>query len=131
MLYQYKKTYTNEENGGIMMIQYNTDELYDYIAMRARELRISRGYTKTDVAKRLGKSFAFVYQLETRRCNCKIETLFMIMNIYQISWSEFFKEEIELTPEQKQFILLVKALPKDKFANLMTEVQNLTNYYNQ
>lgn len=68
-------------------------EVLEQIGRRLKEIRISKGYTSyEDFALDHGIARMQYWRLETGKSNPTIKTLYKVLEIHQITFSEFFSE---------------------------------------
>jgi transcriptional regulator with XRE-family HTH domain len=98
------------------------------IGRRIRELRVSREMTAKKLANEIGISQSYLSDIENGKKAVPIEVLIQITEFFEISMSDFFKEEENwLEEDMRNFIYYAKLLTKEDRDLLVTLMKKITN----
>ena len=89
--------------------------LRKFVAKQIRLLRLKNGMTQEYLAETADLGFYYIYRLENKQLNVKLETIEKIMNALDVDVNTFFN--IESQNRSKEFIQLIEDienLPKEK-----------------
>lgn len=89
--------------------------LRKFVAKQIRLLRLKNGMTQEYLAETADLGFNYIYRLEKKQLNVKLETIEKIMNALDVDVNTFFN--IESQNRSKEFIQLIEDienLPKEK-----------------
>lgn len=89
--------------------------LREFVAKQIRHLRLKKGMTQEYLAERADLGFNYIYRLENKQLNVKIETIEKIMKALDVDVNTFF--DIESQNDDKEVALLIEDienLPKEK-----------------
>lgn len=94
-------------------------------SQRIVEVRKERGVSQYALAKLSGISQPALSQLETEKTQPTIQTLEKIINALNMSWSEFFGEATELSPELQNLVNSAKHLSPEQINLLASFLKTL------
>lgn len=89
--------------------------LREFVAKQIRHLRLKNGMTQEYLAEKADLGFNYIYRLENKQLNIKIETIEKIMQALEVDVNTFFN--IENQNKGKEFVQLIEDienLPKEK-----------------
>ena len=89
--------------------------LREFVAKQIRHLRLKNGMTQEYLAEKADLGFNYIYRLENKQLNVKIETIEKIMQALEVDVNTFFN--IENQNKGKEFVQLIEDienLPKEK-----------------
>ncbi|MBJ6746163.1 helix-turn-helix transcriptional regulator [Streptococcus sp. 121] len=109
----------------------NNINFKEFVARQIRLLRLERGFTQEQLAETADLGFNYVYRLENKNLNVKIETLEKIMIALDVDIQTFFNieksqqfsgttellNELETLPEEKQKIII------DSFLKIISQLK--------
>lgn len=73
------------------------------VYLKIEEIRVSKGVTKTHIAKSCGKTVAWYYGISTGKRIPNVESLQMIADALEVDIRDFFESELSVTlNEEKQ-----------------------------
>lgn len=92
-----------------------TENLKEFVAKQIRLLRLKKGLTQESLAEKADLGFNYIYRLENKYLNVKIETIEKIMLALDVDINTFFN----IKQSQKSNHLLnliedIENLPKEK-----------------
>lgn len=90
-------------------------DLKEFVAKRIRHLRLKKGVTQEYLAEKADLGFNYIYRLENKSLNVKIETIEKIMKALDIDIQEFFDiKDLDKGQELTQLISDIETLPQYK-----------------
>lgn len=106
-------------------------KLREAVAKQIRLLRLEKGFTQEQLAEAADLGFNYVYRLENKNLNVKIETLEKIMIALDVDIQTFFNiernqqlpgatellDELTTLPEEKQKIII------DSFLKIISQLK--------
>lgn len=72
------------------------------VYLKIEEIRISKGVTKTHIAKSCGKTVAWYYGISTGKRIPNVESLQMIAEALEVDVRDFFENDLSVTLKNKQ-----------------------------
>lgn len=87
-------------------------------SQRIIEVRKERNVSQYKLAKLTGLSQPALSQLESEKTQPTIQTLEKIISALNMSWSEFFGEATELSPELQSLVNVAKTLTPEQLKAL-------------
>ncbi|MER2169901.1 MAG: helix-turn-helix transcriptional regulator [Psychrobacillus psychrodurans] len=72
------------------------------VYLNIEEIRISKGVTKTHIAKSCGKTVAWYYGISTGKRIPNVESLQMIAEALEVDVRDFFENNLSVTLKNKQ-----------------------------
>ncbi|MEW4354782.1 helix-turn-helix transcriptional regulator [Streptococcus pneumoniae] len=85
------------------------------VAKQIRHLRLKKGMTQEYLAERADLGFNYIYRLESKALNVKIDTIEKIMQALEVDISTFFNiENQHRGTEFSKLIDDIEQLPKEK-----------------
>ncbi|MFN6431070.1 helix-turn-helix domain-containing protein [Eubacterium callanderi] len=87
-------------------------------SQRIIEVRKERNVSQYKLAKLTGLSQPALSQLESEKTQPTIQTLEKIISALNMSWSEFFGEATELSPELQSLVNIAKTLTPEQLKAL-------------
>jgi len=72
------------------------------VYMKIEEIRVSKGVTKTHIAKSCGKTVAWYYGISTGKRIPNVESLQMIADVLEVDVRDFFENNLSVTLNKKQ-----------------------------
>lgn len=72
------------------------------VYMKIEEIRVSKGITKTHIAKSCGKTVAWYYGISTGKRIPNVESLQMIADALEVDVRDFFENNLSVTLNKKQ-----------------------------
>lgn len=89
--------------------------LKELVAHQIRLLRLKKGMTQETLAEKAELGFNYIYRLENKKLNVKIETIEKIMNALDVDVNTFFNiEKQDITIEIYRLIGDIENLPNEK-----------------
>ena len=84
------------------------------VGSRIRELRKRRRLTQTELSEKIGVAQSDLSRMEQGEYKVGLDTLFKILQVFDLKMSEFFGETEEPpAEEERQLIAAFQALPED------------------
>ena len=86
----------------------NNNSLKEFVAKQIRHLRLEKGLTQEYLAEKADLGFNYIYRLESKQLNVKIDTIEKIMKALQVDVNTFFNvfnqliQDIENLPKEKR-----------------------------
>ncbi|MGL5686891.1 MAG: helix-turn-helix domain-containing protein [Vagococcus fluvialis] len=112
----------------------NIDDVLDNIGVSIREIRKSKGITQQKLADKANLSLPFINLIENNQRRVSLESLLKILEVLEISMSEFFlpysqdSDDEELT---ELLVLLQKSPHKEEYIGLFLEMLKLSQGLSQ
>lgn len=112
----------------------NIDDVLDNIGVSIREIRKSKGITQQKLADKANLSLPFINLIENNQRRVSLESLLKILEVLEISMSEFFlpysqdSDGEELT---ELLVLLQKSPHKEEYIGLFLEMLKLSQGLSQ
>ncbi|WP_419957257.1 helix-turn-helix domain-containing protein [Psychrobacillus psychrotolerans] len=72
------------------------------VYMKIEEIRVSKGVTKTHIAKNCGKTVAWYYGISTGKRIPNVESLQMIADALEVDVRDFFENNLSVTLNKMQ-----------------------------
>lgn len=72
------------------------------VYMKIEEIRVSKGVTKTHIAKSCGKTVAWYYGISTGKRIPNVESLQMIADALEVDVRDFFENNLSVALNKKQ-----------------------------
>lgn len=72
------------------------------VYLKIEQIRVSKGVTKTHIAKSCGKTVAWYYGISTGKRIPNVESLQMIANALEVDVRDFFDEQLSVSLNKKQ-----------------------------
>lgn len=94
-------------------------------SQRIIEVRKERNVSQYKLAKLTGLSQPALSQLESEKTQPTIQTLEKIISALNMSWSEFFGEATELSPELQSLVNAAKSLTPEQLNALNVFLRTL------
>ena len=93
----------------------NETSLKTFVAKQIRHLRLKKGMTQEALAEKAELGFNYIYRLESKELNVKIDTIEKIIHALNVDVSTFFNVETqEREVEFTKLIEDIENLPKEK-----------------
>lgn len=93
----------------------NKTSLKTFVAKQIRHLRLKKGMTQEALAEKADLGFNYIYRLESKELNVKIDTIQKIMQALDVDVNTFFNVEIQnRETEFTKLIEDIENLPKEK-----------------
>lgn len=93
----------------------NNINLREFVAKQIRLLRLKKGITQEYLAEKADLGFNYIYRLENKQLNVKIETIDKIIKALEVDIDTFFNIENQTKDtELIELIEQVENLPKEK-----------------
>lgn len=104
----------------------NKLSLREFAAKQIRLLRLKKGMTQESLAEKAGLGFNYIYRLENKHLNLKIETIEKIMNALEVDINTFFNVK-HINTEQEINLLIndIETLPIEKRAPTIKALREL------
>lgn len=84
------------------------------VGSRIRELRKGRRLTQTELSERIGVAQSDLSRMEQGEYKVGLDTLFKILQVFELKMSEFFGETEEPTAEEeRELVGAFQTLPED------------------
>ena len=84
------------------------------VGSRIRELRKGRHLTQTELSEKIGVAQSDLSRMEQGEYKVGLDTLFKILQVFDLKMSEFFGETAEPNEEQeRELVTAFQALPED------------------
>jgi transcriptional regulator with XRE-family HTH domain len=84
------------------------------VGSRIRELRKGRRLTQTELSERIGVAQSDLSRMEQGEYKVGLDTLFKILQVFELKMSEFFGETEEPTAEEeRELVGTFQTLPED------------------
>ncbi|HEM5943266.1 TPA: helix-turn-helix transcriptional regulator [Streptococcus suis] len=91
------------------------NSLKEFVAKQIRHLRLKKGMTQEALAEKAELGFNYIYRLESKELNVKIDTIEKIIHALNVDVSTFFNVETqEREVEFTKLIEDIENLPKEK-----------------
>lgn len=101
-------------------------KLQEYVSKRIRLLRLQKGMTQEQLAEKAGLGFNYVYKLENKPTNVKIDTIEKVINALDVGIDTFFDISfLDKTPDLSGLVDNISNLPKDKQAEVIEAFNKL------
>jgi len=89
--------------------------LREFVAKQIRLLRLKNGMTQEYLAEKADLGFNYIYRLENKQLNVKLETIEKIIQALEVDMNTFFNiENQNQSRELSQLIEDIRKLPKEK-----------------
>lgn len=89
--------------------------LREFVAKQIRLLRLKRGMTQEYLAEKADLGFNYIYRLENKQLNVKLETIEKIIQALEVDMNTFFNiENQNQSGEFSQLIEDIRNLPTEK-----------------
>lgn len=101
----------------------NIDDVLDNIGVSIRELRKAKGMTQQKLADKADLSLPFINLIENNQRKVSLESLLKILEVLEISMSEFFLPYSQGSDDEELselLVLLQKSPHKDEYIGLFT-----------
>lgn len=102
--------------------------LREFVAKQIRLLRLKKGFTQESLAEKADLGFNYVYRLENKNLNVKVETLEKIMQALDVEIATFFDAE---SPQRSlEFNALIEELdqlPQETRNTLIKAFRDIIN----
>ena len=106
----------------------NNEQLKSFVAKQIRHLRLEKGFTQEHLAEKANLGFNYIYRLENKQLNVKIDTVEKIMQALEIDLNTFFNIETQQRePEFNQLIDDIEHLPKEKREPTIKALRSIVN----
>lgn len=93
----------------------NETSLKTFVSKQIRHLRLKKGMTQEALAEKAELGFNYIYRLESKELNVKIDTIQKIIHALNVDVSTFFNVEIQdREAEFTKLIEDIENLPKEK-----------------
>lgn len=93
----------------------NNNSLKEFVAKKIRHLRLEKGFTQEYLAEKAELGFNYIYRLESKQLNVKVDTIEKIMQALDVDVNTFFNVEMQQREtEFNQLIEDIEHLPKEK-----------------
>ncbi|MFC3928427.1 helix-turn-helix domain-containing protein [Streptococcus caprae] len=93
----------------------NNNNLSRFVADRVKELRKHKGLTQEALSHASGLDVKYVNKLENYRHTARLETLELLLESLDLTYSEFFNFDIQAdTALIEELLVAIARLPKDK-----------------
>jgi transcriptional regulator with XRE-family HTH domain len=95
------------------------------VGSKLRDLRKSRNLTQSDLAARIGIQQSDLCRMENGQYRVNLETLVKILMEFQITFGEFFQEEVqgELSHEERALLSSYRGMESDSQAQIRRFVE--------
>ncbi|HEM6556807.1 TPA: helix-turn-helix transcriptional regulator [Streptococcus suis] len=93
----------------------NKTSLKTFVAKQIRHLRLKKGMTQEVLAEKADLGFNYIYRLESKELNVKIDTIQKIMHALDVDVNTFFN--VEMQNRETEFTKLIEDienLPQEK-----------------
>ncbi|HEM2773627.1 helix-turn-helix transcriptional regulator [Streptococcus suis] len=93
----------------------NKTSLKTFVAKQIRHLRLKKGMTQEALAEKADLGFNYIYRLESKELNVKIDTIQKIMHALDVDVNTFFN--VEMQNRETEFTKLIEDienLPQEK-----------------
>ncbi|WP_028778773.1 helix-turn-helix domain-containing protein [Shimazuella kribbensis] len=95
------------------------------VGQRIRKLRKINGLTIKELADKVNVSQPYLSQIERDDKSASVDLLAKVCHVFEISLSEFFNDESELTPELHNWIQAGKKLSSEQRKLLLQTIDGL------
>lgn len=93
----------------------NNNSLKEFVAKQIRHLRLEKGFTQEYLAEKAELGFNYIYRLESKQLNVKVDTIEKFMQALDVDVNTFFNVEMQQREtEFNQLIEDIEHLPKEK-----------------
>ena len=95
------------------------------VGSKLRDLRKSRNLTQSDLAARIGIQQSDLCRMENGQYRVNLETLVKILMEFQVTFGEFFQEEVhgELSHEERALLSSYRGVEPDSQAQILRFVE--------
>ncbi|AUC91190.1 helix-turn-helix domain-containing protein [Streptococcus suis] len=98
-----------------------SSHLQFFIAHRIKTLRLERKLSQEKLSEKAGLGAKYIFNIENKNYNIRIQTLEKIIAALEVSYEEFFEFEYPLTENPSlQLLETLSTLPKEKQSALLT-----------
>lgn len=102
-------------------------KLRESVAKQIRLLRLKRGFTQEQLAEAADLGFNYVYRLENKNLNVKIETLEKIMIALDVDIQTFFNiDKHTQDPDITNLVMELESIPKVKRKIIIDSFKTIT-----
>lgn len=96
------------------------------IGEKLKNLRKSKNLTTSQVAEKIGISQSYISRFENNRAVPDVDMLNAILEVYNVSLSEFFDEGKDLLPELQDLLDNAKNLPLEQIDAINKLIKTIT-----
>lgn len=97
-----------------------------YIAKRITQLRMARNISEYQMSLELGHSKSYVQSITSRKSMPSAQELFNIADYFDMTLSEFFDEENEISPTAQKAINAIRKLNEQDAALVLAMIRRLS-----
>lgn len=109
----------------------NNKGLKEFVAKQIRHLRLKNGMTQEYLAEKADLGFNYIYRLESKQLNVKIDTIDKIMRALDVDMNTFFNVESQTRENDlNQLIEDIENLPKEKREPMIKALRDILKQVN-
>ena len=97
-----------------------------FIAKRITQLRMDRNVSEYQMSLELGHSKSYIQSITSRKAMPSAQELFNIADYFDMTLSEFFDEENEISPTAQRAINAIRQLNERDAELVLSLIQRLT-----